>query len=217
MDDSESPKPAPDRIEEGGGGKREGVERPILAPSSFLNSGRSLPQSGIALLRVSTPDQVLGIDAQRAAISAFAAREGIQVTAWHVENGSGGLPLARRPVLQAAIADVLAHKASALLVGKRDRLARDPMVALLVERAIGPARILAADGHNADDPGGKLMRHILDGVAEFERAMISVRTKAALQALKDGGKVLGRRVGQVDTKPRRPRSDKGVSRENPSR
>lgn len=170
--------------------------------------------AAVALLRVSTPDQLLGLSAQKAAIIAFAAREGIQVLAWHAEQGSGGTPFARRPVLQAALSNVLALKADALLVAKRDRLSRDPLTALLAERAIGPARVLAADGNNGHDPGAKLMRSVLDAVAEFERSMISIRTKAALAARKAaGGEHRGGRVkGQVDTRPRKPRSDKGQRR-----
>jgi DNA invertase Pin-like site-specific DNA recombinase len=168
----------------------------------------------IAYLRVSTPDQQLGLEAQRNAIAVYAIAQGLEVIAWHTEVVSGGAALERRPVLQAAIADVLASGASALLVAKRDRLARDPLTALLVERAIGPARVLAADSANGDDPSSRLVRGILDNVAAFERAMISIRTRAALAAKKANGWVPagGRPRGSVDTKPRKPRSDKGRTR-----
>ncbi|MEO8215253.1 MAG: recombinase family protein [Myxococcales bacterium] len=170
--------------------------------------------TAVALLRVSTADQLLGLSAQKAAITTFADREGIQVIAWHAEEGSGGTPFTRRPVLQRALSDVMALKADAMLVGKRDRLSRDPLTALLAERAIAPARVLAADGNNGHDPGAKLMRSVLDAVAEFERSMISIRTKAALAARKAAGGVHsgGRVKGQVDTQPRKPRSDKGQKR-----
>jgi len=39
----------------------------------------------VAYLRVSTEDQKLGPEAQRAAIEPWAAREGVQVAAWHVD------------------------------------------------------------------------------------------------------------------------------------
>ncbi len=170
--------------------------------------------TAIAYLRVSTPDQQLGLEAQRAAITAYASAHGLTVTSWHSEIVSRGAALERRPVLQAAIADVLATGASALLVAKRDRLARDPLTALLVERAIGPARVLAADSVNGDDPSSRLVRGILDNVAAFERAMISIRTRAALAAKKANGWVPagGRPKGRVDTKPRKVRSDKGRPR-----
>jgi DNA invertase Pin-like site-specific DNA recombinase len=170
--------------------------------------------TAIAYIRVSTPDQHLGLDAQRAAITAYASAHGFQIAAWHSEVVSGGAVLERRPVLQAAIADVLATGAAALLVSNRDRLARDPLTALLVERAIGPARVLSSSSANGDEPSERLVRGILDNVAAFERAMISIRTRAALAAKKANGWVPagGRPKGSVDTKPRKVRSDKGRPR-----
>src|SRR4051812_18977859 len=133
-------------------------------------------RKSVALLRVSTADQTLGLEAQRAAIEAYARAEGFEVLVWHSEVMSGGAALEARPVLRAAIADVISHGAAALIVAKRDRLSRDPLTALLAERAIGPARVLAADSQNGDDPAAKLLRHMLDGVAGFERSMIGIRT-----------------------------------------
>ena len=44
----------------------------------------------VAYLRVSTEDQALGPEAQRAAIEAWAARQGVQVLSWHLDQGVGG-------------------------------------------------------------------------------------------------------------------------------
>jgi len=124
--------------------------------------------------------------------------------------------MTERHALVAAIAAVERLGAKHLIVSKRDRLARDPLVAILTERKLGEvgATLLAADGNNEQDPGSKLLRHILDGVAEFERCMIGIRTKAALAALSAQGKTLGRPMGKKDdpSKPRRQRSDKGKAR-----
>jgi len=154
-----------------------------------------MEKAAIALVRVSTADQLLSLEAQRAAIEAYARAAGFVVLTWHTEVVSGGKALEARPVLQAAIEDVIANRCAALLIAKRDRLSRDPLTSLLVERAIGPARVLAADSPNGDDPAAKLLRGILDCVAGFERSMISIRTRAALQALKARGARLGRAPG----------------------
>jgi len=54
--------------------------------------------TAVAYLRVSTDRQELGPEAQRAAIEAWATREGVTVAAWHVEAGvSGAAPIADRP------------------------------------------------------------------------------------------------------------------------
>lgn len=161
--------------------------------------------AAVALLRVSTEKQQLGLDAQRAAISAYAATHDIEVIAWHTEIVSGGAAFEDRYGLQAAMADVSSLEASHLLVAKRDRFSRDPLVALLTERELARSgcTVLCADGNNETDPASELIRHILDGVARFERRMIGLRTKAALAARKAAGHRLGRPPGIVETGPRK--------------
>src|SRR5215469_1502435 len=88
-----------------------------------------LPAKLIAYLRVSTDQQGrngLGIEAQRAAITRFAAAEGLTVVAEHVEveTGKGSDALERRPVLRDALAAARKSKA-AVCVAKLDRLSRD--------------------------------------------------------------------------------------------
>src|SRR5689334_12352699 len=94
------------------------------------------PLLAVAYVRVSTDEQRLGPEAQRAAIDAWAAREGVAVVAWHVDAGvSGGSDLADRPSLIAALGALRAHRAGVLVIAKRDRLARDVAVAATIERA----------------------------------------------------------------------------------
>lgn len=168
--------------------------------------------TAVALVRVSTDKQLLGLEAQRAAISAYCASNGIEVLSWHTEIVSGGAPFEQRYGLQAAIADVSAVKANHLLVAKRDRFARDPLVALLTERELSRSgcTVLCADGNNEMDPASELVRHILDGVARFERRMIGVRTKAALAAKRARGERLGRPPGIVEDEPRKRRMSRAT-------
>lgn len=155
---------------------------------SYTPASPSLSQA-IAYLRVSTEDQRLGPLAQRQAIEAYAAREHIEILAWHTDQGvSGAAPIADRPALTLAIAQ--ARKACAnLIVAKRDRLARDTMIAAMIDRSLTRgSRVLSADGTgNGQQPADQFMRTILDGAAEYERALIRSRTKAALSALRASG------------------------------
>ena len=149
------------------------------------------PKVAIGYLRVSTEDQRLGPEAQRAQIEAWAAREGVVVLAWHLDAGvSGGSDLADRPALVAALGELRAAGAGVLAVAKRDRLARDVAVAATIDRAVEAcgARVVAADGAgNGDGPADALLRTILDAAAQYERALIRARTAAALRAKRDRG------------------------------
>lgn len=151
----------------------------------------------VAYIRVSTDEQRLGPEAQRASIETWAAREGVQVAAWHVDQGvSGGSDLGDRPALVAALGELQALGAGVLVVAKRDRLARDVYVAATIERAVatGGARVVSADGTaNGDTPADAFMRTILDAAAAYERALIRARTKAALAAKR----ARGERSGEV--------------------
>ena len=153
------------------------------------------PTIAVAYIRVSTDDQNLGPEAQRASIAAWAARQGARVAAWFTDQGvSGGKPVEDRPALLAALEAVRTHGAGLLVAGKRDRIARDVVVAATVERLAqdAGARVVTADGVSAEDtPEGKLMRTLMDAFASYERAVIRSRTKAALAVKRARGERLG--------------------------
>ncbi|MBI4872598.1 MAG: recombinase family protein, partial [Candidatus Riflebacteria bacterium] len=140
------------------------------------------PKLEVAYLRVSTDEQKLGPEAQRAAVESWADRERVTVAAWCEDCGvSGGSDLDARPGLVQAIAELRANQAGVLVIAKRDRLARDVYIAATIERAIGScgARVACADGvANGDTPADAFLRTILDGAAEYERALNRARARA---------------------------------------
>lgn len=149
--------------------------------------------SAVGYLRVSTDGQVisgLGLDAQRAAITSAAARLGLSVAQWFTDAGiSGGAALDARPGLLAAL-DALS-RGDVLVVAKRDRLGRDVLNVAMAERlaARKGARVVSAagEGTDGDAPADVLMRQMVDAFAQFERALIGARTRAALQAKRAQG------------------------------
>jgi DNA invertase Pin-like site-specific DNA recombinase len=82
------------------------------------------------------------------------------------------------------------------LAAKRDRIARDVVVAATVERLTqdAGARVVTADGVSIEDtPEGSLMRG-LDLFAQYERSVIRARTTAALAAKRARGERVSRRA-----------------------
>ena len=148
---------------------------PRLAPS---------PSLVVGYVRASTDRQDLSPGAQRAALEHWCHSQGARLAAVHEDLGvSGGAEIDRRPGLLAALDALKSHGAGVLLVAKRDRLARDVVVAAMVERLAERhgARVLSADGVGNDaGPEGALFRNLLNAFAEYERALIRARTKAAL-------------------------------------
>jgi len=151
------------------------------------------PLVAVGYIRVSTDEQHLGPAAQRSQIEAWAQREGITVAAWHTDAGvSGAAEIDARPGLVGALADVARLRAGVLAVAKRDRLARDVVVAATVERTVGRsgARVQTADGiANGSTADDAFRRHLEDGLAALERARVGTRTKAALAVLRARGEV----------------------------
>jgi site-specific DNA recombinase len=155
------------------------------------------PRVAVAYMRASKDEQRLSCEAQRGTIEAWATHEGVHVAAWCIDQGVRSVsPIADRPALCAALAALAEHKAGVLVVAKRDRIARDVVLAAGVERAvrIAGARVVSAIGEgNGDSPADAFIRTVIDGAAQYEHGLIRARTCAAL-AVK---RARGERVGAV--------------------
>lgn len=149
----------------------------------------------IGYIRVSTTEQALGPEAQLAALRSWCTARGAELVAVCSDLGvSGAAPLDKRPGLLAAVDALREHGAAVLLVAKRDRLARDVVVAAMVERLVERqgARVQSADGvGEGSGPESQLLRSIVDAVAAYERALIRARTSAALRAKRARGERTG--------------------------
>lgn len=149
----------------------------------------------VAYVRVSTEDQHLGPEAQRAALEAWAARAGVRLVAVCEDRGvSGAAQLEDRPGLQQALDALELTGAGRLVVARRDRLGRDVVGVAALERLVERtgARVVSAAGEGeGDDPASQLMRRMVDAFAEYERELIRQRTKAALRAKRARGERTG--------------------------
>ena len=155
------------------------------------------PLVAIGYIRVSTDDQALGPVAQRSALQAWATRQGVALVAIFEDQGvSGAAPIADRPGLLAALDALRVHGAGLLVAAKRDRIARDVVIAAMVERGAIAAGAVVRTAEGSSDlagPEGTMMRGIVDVFAAYERELIKARTRSALGVKK----ARGERVGEV--------------------
>jgi DNA invertase Pin-like site-specific DNA recombinase len=144
----------------------------------------------VSYCRVSTARQGrsgLGLEGQRQALIHFAKTEGFEIVSEFVEieTAKGSDALDRRPQLAAALAEARRLRCP-VAVAKLDRLSRDVhFISGLMSHRVP---FLVAELGPDVDP---FVLHLFAALAEKERAMISVRTKAALAAAKARGVVLG--------------------------
>jgi len=152
----------------------------------------------VIYLRVSTDQQSqsgLGIEAQREMCLSYISKTGSshQVLEYMDDGFSGSLELDKRPALLESISQL--DKDDVLLIAKRDRIGRDPIVNAMIERAVErkKARLISAssDVREDNDPSSILMKRMVDAFAEYERLIIGARTKAALQVKKKRGERIG--------------------------
>jgi DNA invertase Pin-like site-specific DNA recombinase len=154
-------------------------------------------QVAVAYLRVSTQEQDLDPEAQRAAIEAWAARLGVRVVSYFEDRLSGGTKVEDRPAMLEAFGALRAAGAGLLVAAKRDRIARDVVVAATVEQMAreAGANVVTADGVAVEDtPEGMLLRGLMDLFAQYERALIRSRTRAALAVKRSQGQQYTRRA-----------------------
>jgi Enterobacteriaceae phage serine recombinase len=144
--------------------------------------GRGADRIGYA--RVSTEDQnlALQIDALKAAGCARI----------FCDHGVSGVCISR-PALDDAL--VTLRRGDTLVIWKLDRLGRSLAHLINVVDELGQRGIGFCSLSQAIDTataGGKLMFHVWGALAEFERELISERTKAGMAAAKARGTALGR-------------------------
>ena len=138
----------------------------------------------VGYARVSTDDQRL--DLQLDALRAAGCEKVFE------DAGASGAQ-ARRPGLDACLAAL--QPGDVLTVWRLDRLGRSmphlvSVVADLGKRGIGFQSLTEA--MDTTTAGGELFFHIAGALAQFERRLISERTKAGLAAARRRGKHLGR-------------------------
>jgi DNA invertase Pin-like site-specific DNA recombinase len=153
----------------------------------------------IGYARVSTVEQGvsgLGMEAQRRTIEAEATRRGWQPVCLH-EDIASGRSLDRRPALAAALTALDRGDADVLVVAKLDRLSRSlaDFASLMVRARKHRWAVVALDlGADTTTPAGELVANVIASAAQYERSLVSERTRSALAEKRAQGHKLGRPV-----------------------
>jgi len=136
--------------------------------------------------RTSTADQKL--DLQLDALEKYGCEQ------VYSEKKSG--TIRNRPELEKMLESL--RSGDEVVIWKLDRMARSLQHLIEIVDIIqskGAGLVSLQDNINTTTASGKLVFHMFGALAEFERSLISERTKAGLQAAKARGRVLGRPQG----------------------
>lgn len=135
----------------------------------------------VGYLRVSTEGQTgddkFGLAEQKDAITTYAKRNDFGIVSWYSDEGISGATL-DRPALQTMITDAADGIFKGVLVAKMDRVARDLMAQLWIEKELMKADveiISVAEPFRGQDPANVLFRQIIGAFAQFEKARIAER------------------------------------------
>jgi DNA invertase Pin-like site-specific DNA recombinase len=145
--------------------------------------------------RVSTEEQAEsrnGLESQHSTIDAEATRRGWTVEHYADEGASGKYI---HPKLREVLELLATGQGDGLIVAKMDRLARSIInAANIIEAAHeqGWSLVVLDLGVDLTTPAGEAMAHMMATFAQFERRLISERTKAALAAKKARNEPIGR-------------------------
>ncbi|HEY3318932.1 MAG TPA: recombinase family protein [Planctomycetota bacterium] len=156
-------------------------------------------QVAIAYIRVSTNEQAssgVSLPAQRAKIAAWAKTNGMPLASVHVDAGLSGAKAENRPALQAAIAAACKQKA-ALVVYSLSRLARSTRDAIAISDKLekaGADLVSLTEKIDTTSAAGRLFFSVIAAFAQFERDVISERTRFGMEHLRAQGMRVSRHV-----------------------
>lgn len=151
----------------------------------------------VGYIRVSTVEQATqgaGMDAQRASILRACEYRGLTLTEIVADDGYSGKNM-RRPGLERCMEMIRAGDVQGIVVTKLDRLSRsikDFSDIMAASQRDGWRLIILEPDIDFSTPFGKLLANILASFAEFERDMISMRTKEGMAERKKMGVKIGK-------------------------
>jgi len=159
-------------------------------------TGGAAMKAAVVYTRVSTDRQAaegVSLDAQRARARAWAAAMGYTITGEHRDSGISGKRMDTRPGLLAAI-EQACNEGAALVVYSLSRLARSTKDALMISERLdkaGADLVSLSEQIDTTTAAGKMVFRMLAVLSEFERDLVSERTRTALTYKRSTGHKTG--------------------------
>lgn len=150
--------------------------------------------------RVSTSDQTT--ENQKIRLVQYAKDNGLEYDLYEEQESTRRT----RPIKQEVLRRARQGSYDSIVVYKLDRWARSSTELILETKELydkGVGFISVSDNLDFTTASGKLHFQILSAFAEFERSLISERTKEGLKRVREQGKTLGRPKGAKDKKQRK--------------
>jgi DNA invertase Pin-like site-specific DNA recombinase len=148
--------------------------------------------------RVSTPDQ--HVETQLYDLRKLAANRGFEVSREYCDRGVSGSK-AKRPGLDAMMADARRGEFSVLLVAAFDRVARSTKNFLEIVDELHDLQVEFISKREAIDstgPMGRMFITLIGSIAELEKSILVERIKAGMRRARMEGQRLGRAPLNVD-------------------
>ncbi len=143
--------------------------------------------------RVSTDDKGQDTGVQKKILTELAESRGYEIVSVYEDHASGKDP--NRPQFKEMMAAARKHRFDAVMAVRIDRIMRSVthLNNILQELKEYNVQLIFTDMNlDLSNPSNKLIFNIVGAIAEWERQIISTRTKEGLAFAKKKGKVLGR-------------------------
>jgi DNA invertase Pin-like site-specific DNA recombinase len=187
--------------------------------------GKNKKVEAVGYMRTSSASNV-GADKdseqrQRTAIEAYAKHAGIAIVGWFYDPAvKGSDPVTSRPGFTAMLDRIAGNGVRTILVESPDRFARDLAVQLAGHdflKGMGVALIpaTAPDFFLEDTPTAVLVRQVLGAIAQFEKASLVAKLKAARDRKIAAGIKCGGRKSYAERSPELVAAAKGLQAERP--
>lgn len=172
-------------------------DEPFLTGKHQIQFRRN-PLGAAIYVRVNTPDQ--HVESQLYDLRELAAKRGFEVVHEYEDRGVCGKK-ARRPGLDALMADARRKKFSVVLVAAFDHITRSTRNFLQIADeldSLGIEFVSRREGVATGDAMGRLFMTIISAIAELERSLVVERVKSGMRRARLEGRQIGRARLDVD-------------------